>query len=197
MKHNFCYILISLFLISCESKAPIEVKQIVSNEMVTLEDNYKDRSSIKDSIRISIPLEFEITINSSLAYIAWHYNVNGEILNESRFDYQVYDKQNKTKQIRQLDFKETLNSNPISIILKERNHLISKKEAQELLKKYNVNRSLDNLNSNDTIKLTTYDKFRIENKEMIDDFNKINDSIKFRVMKSDGSFFYLDKKINW
>ncbi|MCV9932755.1 hypothetical protein OIU80_10715 [Flavobacterium sp. LS1R47] len=194
---KYTYILIFLLLIACNSKAPIEVKQIVSNEIVTLEDNYKDRSLIKDSIRISIPLEFEITINSSVGYIAWHYNVNGKILNESRFDYQVYDKQNKTKQIRQLDFKETVNNNPISIILKERNHLISKKDAQELLKKYNINRSLDNLNPKDTIKLTTYDKFRIENKEMINDFNKINDSIKFRVMKGDGSFFYIDKKINW
>lgn len=197
MKYNYIYILAFFFLIACESKEPIEVKQIISNEMVSLEDNYRDRGSIKDSIRISIPLEFEITINSSIAYIAWHYNVNGKTLNESRFDYQVYNKQNKTKQIRQLDFNETLKSNCVGIIIKERNHLISKKCAEYLLKKYNIHKSLDDLKSNDTIRLVSYDKFRTDNKQMINEFNKISDSINFRTMKKDGSFFYVRKKINW
>ncbi|MCV9932750.1 hypothetical protein OIU80_10690 [Flavobacterium sp. LS1R47] len=196
MKHNFCYILISLFLISCNSKAPIEVKQIVSNEIVTILPSLKN-PSIKDSIVISIPTEFEIIINYSVSYIAWHYSIDGKILWDDFVEYQVYNKQNKTKPIHQLNFNEALNDKSINIIIKERNHLISKKNAQELLKKYDINRSLDNLKFKDTIKLTTYDKFRIENKEMINDFNKINDSIKFRVMKGDGSFFYIDKKINW
>ncbi|MBF7091740.1 hypothetical protein IUY40_09315 [Flavobacterium sp. ALJ2] len=196
MKHNFFYILISISLISCESKAPIEVKQIISNEIVTILPSLKN-PSIKDSIVISIPTEFEIIINSSVNYIAWHYRVDGKTLWDDFVEYQVYNKQNKTKPIHQLDFEKSFKNKSISIILKERNHLISKKDAQEILKRYNINRSLDNLKFRDTIKLTTYDKFRIENKEMIDDFNKINDSIKFRVMKGDGSFFYLDKKINW
>lgn len=191
------YILISFFLISCSKKDPIIVVQKNSNEMVTFEDNYMNRSVIKDSVRMSIPLEFEIRINSSFDYIAWVYRVNNKTLDKDYFDYEVYNKKDKRKQICQLNFDQSLNENVVSIIVKERNHLISKKDAHELLKKYNISSSLDNLKSGDTIKLTTYNKFRKENKAIVGDFSKINDSINFRVMNSDGTFFYVSKKIKW
>jgi len=194
MKH--IYILIFLLLVSCETKNPIEITQMQSKEMVTILPNLKN-PLIKDSIPISIPSEFEIKINSPIHYINWFYHLDGKNLTDDSFDYQVYNKNNKNKPIHQLDFNEPFNENRITIVIKERNHLISKKDAQELLTKYNINRSLDNLKFRDTIKLTTYDKFRKDNKSMINNFNKIKDSINFRGMKDDGSFFYLDKKIDW
>jgi hypothetical protein len=197
MKNTYIIIIISLLFFSCESKKPIEIKQTISKEMVTFEDNFMDRRQKKDSVRISFPIEFKIEINSSIEYIAWIYRVNNKTLDKDYFDYEVYDKYNKTKSIRQLDFDKSVINASIDIVVKERNHLISRKDGQQLLKKYHVNKSLDNLNPNDTIKLVAYDKFRKENKLIIQELNKITDSIHFRAMKKDGSFFYVSKKINW
>jgi len=197
MKYTYLYIIISLLVFSCESKEPIEVKQIISKETVSIEDDYMNRAIVKDSFRITIPTEYEIKINSDIYYINWFYQVDNKILSPDRIDYQVYNKQNKTKEILQLNFDKSHDNKQITIIIKERKHLISKKEALDLLKKYNIDKSLKDLKSSDEIELTTYDKFRMDNKEMINNFNKINDSVNFRVMKSDGTFFYVDKKIDW
>ncbi|PAM91777.1 hypothetical protein B4N84_23395 [Flavobacterium sp. IR1] len=184
-------------LISCESKAPIEVKQITSKETVVILPNLKN-PLVKDSVSISVPIEFEILLNSSkVRYITWNYIVDGKSLYDDVFDYQVYNKQNKNKFIHQLNFDLLPKTNKINIILKEKNHLISKNKASELMRKYNINSSLDNLKFGDTIKLATYDKFRQENKNLIDDFNKINDSISFKVTRGEKYFLFVDKKINW
>lgn len=193
---NKLYVLAFMLLVACEAKSPIEVTQVSSNEIVTFEDNYLDRNTKKDSIRMSIPIEFEIKIKSSIKYITWIYIVNNKILDKDYFDYEVYNKVSKTKPIRQLDFNE-LSDDSITIVLKERNHLISRKDALKLLQKYNINKSVDNLKNNDTIKLIRYDEFRKNNIEIINDFKKINDSIKFKIMRKDGKFFYVNKKINW
>jgi hypothetical protein len=193
---NKLYVLAFMLLVACEAKSPIEVTQVSSNEIVTFEDNYMDRNTKKDSIRMSIPIEFEIKIKSSIKYITWIYIVNNKILDKDYFDYEVYNKESKTKPIRQLDFNE-LSDDSITIVLKERNHLISRKDALKLLQKYNINKSVDNLKNNDTIKLIRYDEFRKNNIEIINDFKKINDSIKFKIMRKDGKFFYVNKKINW
>jgi hypothetical protein len=193
---NKLYVLAFMLLVACEAKSPIEVTQVSSNEIVTFEDNYLDRNTKKDSIRMSIPIEFEIKIKSSIKYITWIYIVNNKILDKDYFDYEVYNKESKTKPIRQLDFNE-LSDDSITIVLKERNHLISRKDALKLLQKYNINKSVDNLKNNDTIKLIRYDEFRKNNIEIINDFKKINDPIKFKIMRKDGKFFYVNKKINW
>jgi hypothetical protein len=193
MKQPYIFFFVITLLVSCESKKTVEIKQIDSKEMVTILPNIE---RINDSVSICIPLEFEININSPIYYINWFYSENNKFL-ENGFDYLVYNKEDQTKFVYQLDFDESFNEKRIAIILKERNHLISKREALELLKKYNVSKSLDNLKPNDTIKLASYDRFKIDNKQVINDLNKISDSINFRAMKKDGSFFYLSKKIDW
>jgi hypothetical protein len=165
-------------------------------EFVTIEDNYMNRNVIKDSFRITIPTEYEIKINSKIHDITWYYSVDHKTLNPNHIDYQVYDKRNLKREILELNFEKSFKEK-VTIIIKERNHLISKKDAQQLLKKYNIHKSLDSLKSNDTIKLVSYDKFRKENKMFIQELNKISDSIHFTTMKKDGSFFYVNKKINW
>ncbi|AWK06587.1 hypothetical protein HYN56_21085 [Flavobacterium crocinum] len=197
MRHIYIIIVICISFFSCKPKKTIEINQITSKEIVTIENNYMDKNKIKDSFRISIPTEYEIRINSFVHYITWFYKVNNKTLNPSRIDYQVYDKRDLTKEILELNFDKSFNNESIGIIVKERNHLISKKDAQQLLKKYSINKSLDSLKSNDTIKLVSYDKFRKENKMFIQELNKISDSIHFTAMKKDGSFFYVSKKINW
>jgi len=191
------YTLLIIILFSCNSRTPIDVKQINSQETVTILPSLKN-PLIKDSVSLSIPIELQININSSkVSYITWNYIVNGKSLYDDTFDYQVYNKQNKTHPINNLNANDLSQNKKINIILKERNHLISIKDAKELLKKYNINRSLDNLKFGDTIKLTTYDKFKKENKEVIRNIAKINDTISFKVTRGEKYFFFLDKKINW
>jgi hypothetical protein len=193
---KYIFILIALLLISCRTKDPIEISQIQCKEMVTILPSLKN-PSIKDSIVISIPMEFQIIMNSSVDYVTWLYRVDNKSLLDEVVDYQVYKKQKRTEPIYQIDFEESLVDKPINIIIKERNHLISKKEAQELLQKYNINRSLDNLKFRDTIKLVTYDKFRNDNKALINEFDKIKDSIHFKAVRGKKESFYVVKKINW
>jgi hypothetical protein len=198
MKRLFFCIVAFLLLASCESKSPISIEQSISKEMVTLEDNYRDRSKNKDSVRISIPTEFEISINSySAIAVSWDYIVDGKSLYYGISDYQAYNKEHKTEPIHQISLWMYPNIDKISIIVKERKHLISNKDAQELIRKYNVNSSLDHLQFGDTIKLTTFDKFRRENKAIIETLKKINDSIIFRVVNDDLSLVYVRKKIDW
>ncbi|PAM91778.1 hypothetical protein B4N84_23400 [Flavobacterium sp. IR1] len=197
MKNEIIFLILFVLLTSCELKDPIEVEQITSKEFVTIEDDYMNRNVVKDSFRITIPTEYEIKINSHIIYISWIYRVDNKKLDPSYIDYQVYDKNNQEREIFELNFENSPDKKDVTILVKEEKHLISKEDAKELLKKYNITRSLEDLKSKDVIKLTTYDKFRQENRSIIDGFNKINDSINFTVMRIDGSFFYLDKKINW
>lgn len=191
MKYIY-YLAVFLLLISCESKPPIEVKQIESLEIVKILPNQKNTDP-NDSIIISIPTEFEIKINTSVRYITWHYIGSKKTLWNDVFDYQIY----KIKPIYEFNIDEIFIKRPVFTIKKERSYLISKNEAIELFKKYQTHKYINNLIFTDTIKLTSYNKFKKENKSMIDNFRKINDSINFTVMKSNGSFFYLQRKINW
>ena len=195
MKKIILYVLTYL-LASCEGKEPILVKQIISNEMVTILPNLKN-PLIKDSIPISIPTEFELTKNSSkIIDVDIFYLVDGKRLLDDLIDYQVYNKKNKTKPIHTL-IPYLSSTKSINIIIKERNHLISKNDAKKLLEKYNINRSLDNLKFGDTIKLITYDKFSKENKSMIECFSNVSDSIVFGVWLKNKEKVYIKKEINW
>ena len=190
------YILLIPIIFSCNSSTPIEVKQIDSNEIVTILPSLKN-PLIKDSVVISIPTEFEISINSELVRgIDLNYIINKKRLTDHIFDYQVYTKENKTNPIYSLE-PFIANKKKINIIIKERNHLISKKEAYMFLKKYNINKSLDNLKFGDTIKLIPFNKFINDNQQLKDDLDRVSDSIYFRIMIQKEKSVILKEKINW
>ncbi|RYJ38970.1 hypothetical protein NU08_1808 [Flavobacterium anhuiense] len=196
-RYRFSLLILLALLVSCQTKKPIEIKQIDSKEMVTLIPSLKN-PSMKDSVVLSIPTEFRIIINSSnVGYIVWRYRANGKVFLDDITDYQVCNKKNKLKLIYNLNFDEIPKDNFIDIIIKERNRLISKAEAYNLLKKYKINKSIDHLKIGDTVKLVTYDKFRIENKDIINSLNKVQDSIDFKAMRGKDENFYTSKKINW
>lgn len=191
MKYIYYFAIISTLFISCQSKTPIEIKQIESQEVVKILPVLK--TPLKDSVIIAFPTEFEIKINPSVRYMTWHYVSDGKTLWNDAFDYQIYN----AASLSQFDIYKILSPKQIRILKKERKLFISKKAAIELLKKYKLNACTENLNFKETIKLTSYDKFKKENMEIINEFRKSNDSINFRVMKEDGSFYYVQKKINW
>ncbi|AWK07100.1 hypothetical protein HYN56_23860 [Flavobacterium crocinum] len=143
MRKAYLYTIFYL-LASCKQNDPIEIKQIDSKEIVTILPSLKN-PLIKDSICISIPSEFEVIKKSSeIIDIDIFYLLDGKRLLDDFIDYQVFNKNDKTKPIHSL--MPYLSSNEsIHILIKERNHLISKNDAKELLKKYNINRSIENL----------------------------------------------------
>lgn len=199
MKKILIYFVINLLLISCQSKDPILVKQIISNEMVTIKPDYQNPLT-KDSVPITIPIEFEITQNLSnlKSFDLYFILINNKRLLDDISDYQVYDKQNKTKPIYfSVDSEQLSSQKTFKIIVKIRRQMISRKEAEELLRKYNINQSLDYLKLKDTIKLTTSNRFRKENSSIINNLNKINDSIVFSALLEGGKKKAIKEKINW
>lgn len=189
------HILPLLFLIiSCKNAEPIAFKQIYSNEIVTITYN-ENKLSSKDSVDIHFPNEFSIALKSKrLISLNVYYFIDKKTLMNVT-DYEILDKKNR-KTI--LSFNSYLLSNDsINIIINERNHLISKKLAKQLLLKYNIHQKLEDLKFGDTLKLVPYNKFRTENNSIIASLRKVEDSIFFRVTSNKGEVFVKGEKINW
>ncbi|MBF7091750.1 hypothetical protein IUY40_09365 [Flavobacterium sp. ALJ2] len=194
MKKIIVLVCISCLINSCKNREPILIEEIDTDEIVTITYNEKKIHS-KDSVDIHFPKEFKIVMNSkNIIALDIYYVINKKMLADV-VDYEISDKKN-TKPI--LTFESYLSSqNPINIIIKERNYLISKKDAEELLKRYNIKQSLDKLKFGDTIKLIPYNHFRNENNKIINDLKRVEDSIFFRVTLNKGEIFVKREKINW
>ncbi|WP_428229317.1 hypothetical protein [Flavobacterium sp.] len=196
MKKKIIYYYILTLFASCNHNKPIIVKQNISNELVTLFKNVKNGPNKNDSLSITIPTEFEITLNSSkVRGLSLYYILNKRRLTDDFFEYQVYNKNNKIKPI--YSFDSYLQEKSITIIIKERNHLISKYDANALLKKYNIKQSVNNLKFGDTIKLIPFNQLIKENKKILSELNKVNDSLFFRVTLNKGKVLIIKQKINW
>jgi hypothetical protein len=192
--NNICiYICILLILASCGHQENISVEHTISDEIVTITQSSNNKNS--DSVCLNIPLEFKLNIPSNIEYFSIDNIINNHYLSIPS-DVVIYNKQDK-KPI--FDFKEYLTpTKPFNIIIREKNHLISKHYATELLKKYNINYSLENLKLGDTIKLVSYNQFRKENPLLLNEFRKIGDTIIITTRKK-GEEIYKPKKIkiNW
>ncbi|SHF95062.1 hypothetical protein [Flavobacterium johnsoniae] len=191
--------LIFLTFISCNVKEPISVKEIISDEIVTIRPDYP-KTVTKDSVPITIPLEFEITSNTKdLRNLKLYFiSINNERLLDDISDYQTYYKENKTERIFFSLNKDDLEVNQKNhIIIKLRTQMISRKDAEIILKKYNIKRSFENLKFRDTIKLTGYNQFRKDNPTLIEGFRKVNDSIVFSILLKGGERIHVSQKISW
>ncbi|AWK07104.1 hypothetical protein HYN56_23880 [Flavobacterium crocinum] len=178
---------------SCKKKEPITIKQIISDQIVTITPNLK-KIDAKDSVSINIPAEFEIeTYDSSLESIDLYYVINQKNLMQiSEFEMFI-----NNKPINNLKFYLSVEK-PLRIILREKNHLISKNYARELLKRYNINHSLEDFKLGDTIKLISYNQFRKENSFILNDLRKVGGTIIITTRKKGEEIYKPTKiKINW
>lgn len=181
---------------SCKKTENINIKQIISDQIVTISPSLK-KIDVKDSISINIPIEFEIeTYDSSLESIDLYYMINRKNLMQiSEFD--MFINNGKSKPINSLNSYLSVEK-PLRIILREKNHLISKNYARELLKRYDINHSLENLKLVDTIKLVPYNQFRKENPLFLKELRKVGDTIIITTRKKDEEIYKHKKiKINW
>jgi hypothetical protein len=189
-------------ILSCEKKDPIEVKQIVSKEKVTIEGSYIEEKTLKRCFLLSIPVEFEITINSSVNSISWIYYIDRRVIDKDYSDFEVYNKIDKTKQIFKIEPKDSTDTifpvnQKINLLIKNKRHLLSEQETKELLKKYHIFKSIDNLKSGDIIELISCDKFREDNNEPINDYEKSGDKIYFIARSRGKETFRLRQRIEW
>lgn len=202
MKHIYLYFFICFLILSCEKKDPIEVKQIVSKEKVTIEGSYIEEKTLKRCFLLSIPVEFEITINSSVNSISWIYYIDRRVIDKDYSDFEVYNKIDKTKQIFKIEPKDSTDTifpvnQKINLLIKNKRHLLSEQETKELLKKYHIFKSIDNLKSGDIIELISCDKFREDNNEPINDYEKSGDKIYFIARSRGKETFRLRQRIEW
>ena len=181
MKKTLTYFAIIIMIISCKTKEPFYVKQIISNEMVTIEPDYQNPIR-KDSVRIIIPVELEIVQNiSNLRYLELFFiSINNKRLLDDISDYDVYNKENKGKLI-SLDFDsdELAAQKSFNIIIKIRRQMISKKDVSELFKKYNINQSVEDIKIGSKINLVPYTQFRKENPEIVKELRRTKDILHF------------------
>lgn len=189
---NYIYALVLLILVSCKSKPVVE--EIISDEFVTITKSMKEVKS--DSVCLNIPLEFKIKLSSSVNYLSANIIDNGHYLSTPN-DFLIYNKEYPKKVI--FDFEQyLLVGKPFKIIIKKRNYLVSKKGAQELLNKYSIKKSLNNLKKEDTISLISYDKFRKDNPQFLKELRRVEDKIRITTnCKGEELFYSQDFKINW
>ncbi|KAF2079027.1 hypothetical protein [Flavobacterium sharifuzzamanii] len=197
MKKKIILVFMVFCIYSCNRKDSIFIKEIISDEMVTITPILKKGSS-KDSVAIVIPMEFEIkTNNSSLKSIDFYVVINQKILMQIT-EYEIYDKKNKNKPINDLDAYLSSDKS-FNIIIKEKKHLISVKDAMKILSKYKKdNKLLYNLKFGDTIKIEPYSQFRKNNPIFLNELRKIGDTLIITTRKKNEKIYIPKKnKINW
>lgn len=197
--NRLAYLALGLLFLSCNIKEPIAIKENISDQMVLIDPGIKNHIT-KDSIPITIPIEFTITQNTAnLTNLDLFFlSINGKRLLDYGIDYQTYDKQNPAKPYYfSLDEKELASKRNNKIIVRVQTQMISREKAVELVKKYKGKDMLKSLKINGCIKLIPYNRFSKDNPDIIQGFRKINDSIVFVASLSSGKDIAVKKKINW
>lgn len=188
-------LIFQLFFTSCNLEKKIKIKQIASNENILIYKSFRNVKS--DSINLDIPIEFDLNINefSDVRSFIIYYYSNQKYLSNI-IDYKIYNKEN----LKIIYAIEELNPKniPNKILIRSGNYLISEEDAKLLLKKYNkTNKLLKDLKFGDTIKIIPLNQFRMENKNIINELSKANDSIIFRINLGKDNPILVKQKINW
>lgn len=193
MSKKIVLIICLIFTFSCNREKKIIIKQNESSEYISIYNNSK--SIEKDSISLDVPIEFTLNINklSNLKSVIIHYFFDNKHLYQID-DYKIYDKKSKKiiyaiEELKKEDF-------PNQILIRNSNYLVSKKEAENLLRKYKIKKSINDLKLGDTLKLVPYSQFKKENRNIINDLKKIDDSIIFRINAGKKPFI-VKQKIDW
>lgn len=187
-------LIFQLFFTSCNLEKKIKIKQIASDENILIYKSFRNVKS--DSISLDIPIEFDLNINEFpyiRSFIIYYYS-NQKYLSNI-IDYKIYNKEN-SKIIYSIEELNPKNI-PNKILIRSGNYLISEKDAKLLLKKYNKTKLLKDLKFGDTIKMIPLNQFRMENKNIINELSKANDSIIFRINIGKDNPILVKQKINW
>ncbi|KAF2079025.1 hypothetical protein DMA14_21300 [Flavobacterium sharifuzzamanii] len=197
--NRLAYLAFGPLFLSCNIKEPIAIKENISDQMVLIDPGIKNHIT-KDSVPITIPVEFEIKqTTSNLRQLDLYFvSINGKRLLDYGVDFQTYDKENPTKfsyfSLKENDLGFQKKNN---IIVRISTQMVSRAKAVEFIQKYNPNRLLEDINKKGNIQLTTYKQFRKDNPDLIEGFRKVNGSVVFSVSLKGGERAHISQKINW
>lgn len=188
MRFSLFIIILSNFLTSCGSNTEY-LKEVNSEKMVKMVNESSANNS--DSLNILIPLEFQLPSDrAKIKRMQLYYMVDGKIQNQID-DYVVMNGETDRK----IYGIEELKIYPKSIYLLQRNYFISKEYGNRILKKYNKENVAD-IQSGDTINVTSYQQFRKDFPEFVQVLRKKTDSAFFRI-NIDKELIRDEKKIKW
>lgn len=168
------YSIIILFIISaCQSKDNTILKSLISTENVFIKSDYKYS---KDSLILDIPIEYRIINNASeeIDKSTIYMIHNGNILKDLD-DFIVFDK-NQYHLDKILNLKTVIKpEGHLDIIIRTNYIYIQKKEANKIFAKYKIDENLIKIKN--SVKITSFDKFRKENPELMIQLTNYHDSI--------------------
>lgn len=191
-------VLIFIWGISSNCSAPkVDMREIVSEKYVTISMRENFPSESINSLVINIPIEFEVDINfPSVRKVSFYYKSIETDLESEVDAFIVYNGETA----RPIFEKEQWHypNYPKSVYLVDRRIIVSKEQVRNLLKKYNINRSVEDIkNSQDTIKIVSYSKFRNAHPVFIEKMRLEPDSLMMRVQFEKGKVEVVKRKIKW
>ena len=193
MKRILSILILCFFgILSCQTKIPY-FKNTVSKRNVTI----TMREVNKENVYIlNIPIEFELNLNrKEIKDVGIYYDNNNKRV-QYPFDYLVYDGETNKVLFAIEDLK--YDSYPNSIYIVDGLNILTYEQAVELLKKYNVDKSLSKLKTKtDTIPLTPYKKFREDFPDFINKMKEIPDTLRLSIGFSNGIEEVFEEQIKW
>ncbi len=190
MKKILLLISVLFFCINCAEKKYF--KEVNSDKNISI----VKRKIVNDEfLLLNIPLKYNLNLNNSnIKDVRFYFNNNGYRLIDME-EFIIVDGETN-KNIYSLNDTE-FSSYPKKIYLNYF-YKINKDEALELLKKYNSKATLESLKTkNDHIFLVSYNQYREDNPEFLQEMRKQPDSLFLSIGFSGGKEKTFKEKINW
>lgn len=190
MKRNIILLSIFILLLGCSEKKYF--REVVSKEMVSI----SKATIINDEFLVmNIPLEFNLFLDKSNEQdVGFYFEIDNKTILHGE-DYLIFDKKTK-KWVWSLKNREYVDY-PKSIYIFYL-YKVNDEYAQELIKKYNPKKSLDDLKTyKDTIHLVSYAKFRKDNPKFLKEMRKKTDSLQLSIGFKGGKQMVVGEKIKW
>lgn len=186
MNNKIIPIISYFLLISCfVNKKKVLIEQVTNNRKISISENYFNTNN--DSLIIKFPISIKIDENPSLNLRLLKLKINNRHLQPIN-DYLIYDEKGNVI----FDFEKRKLDKDLQFSIVIQHMLISKKSVpKEILQKF------DKLKRGDSLVLGDQNDIKIKFPDIINDLNKIKDSIIIDTY-SKGQFSSKKKlKINW
>ncbi len=172
-------------------------KKVISRQLATDKNiSIVKRKIVNDEfLLLNIPLKFELNLNhSTMKDIVFYFEINNrKLIHDEEF---IVEDSETNKNIYNLNDTE-FSSYPKKIYLNYF-YKINRDEALELLKKYNSKATLESLKTkNDHIFLVSYNQYKKDNPEFLQEMKKQPDSLFLSIGFSGGKGKRFKEKINW
>ncbi|MDM1063413.1 hypothetical protein HXZ62_12715 [Empedobacter falsenii] len=175
MKVKSLFIIVLLIFISCNVfyNKDINYRQLESDKQISISSDF--RGNYVDSVKLNIPLKFEISNLNDKSFLIINYNYNEKRLIEVS-EYIIFE--NDYKKLFPLPLKPNKNNiNEIKFYVNNTNIILSNQKAREITKKYNIEFDKWGERFRDTIQVATYQQFKKDFPEIFDELNAFGDSL--------------------